>query len=157
MARLVTDGQFVCENRRLARYISEEHTPVFLFSYDYVIDAVFPGRAIHGVESNILFGNNYVPAQFPNHVLTQADTALHERMAGYWTRFARNGNPNVDDDTVVHWPLFKDPNGEGRGANRHLVLNDVIASGKRLRESQCDFWEPLFLRSMLGGVPAGKQ
>ena len=31
MGRLVTDGQFVCESRRLARYIADESTPVFLF------------------------------------------------------------------------------------------------------------------------------
>lgn len=157
MGRLVTDGQFACESRRLARYIAEEHTPVFLFSYDYVIDAVFPGRAIHGVESNILFGNPYVPPQFPSHVLTPGDLALHESMAGYWARFALTGNPNTDDESVVHWPTFKDPLGEGRGANKHLVLDGVITVGQRQREAQCDFWESSFLRSMLGGVPAGRQ
>jgi hypothetical protein len=34
------------------------------------------------------------------------------------------------------------------------VLDRVIRSDKRLRESACDFWEPYFLRTMLGGVPA---
>jgi len=157
MGRVVTDGQFACESRRLARYIAGEHTPAFLFSYDYVIDDVFPGRAIHGVESNIVFGNNYVPPQFSSHVLTPDDRTLHASMAGYWTRFMLTGNPNTEDESVVHWPAFKDPLGIGRGANKHLVFDRVIAADKRLRESQCDFWEPFFLRSMLGGVPAGSQ
>jgi hypothetical protein len=34
------------------------------------------------------------------------------------------------------------------------VLDRVIKSEKRLRESACGFWEPYFLRSMLGKLPA---
>jgi hypothetical protein len=95
---------------------------VFLFSYDYVIDDLSPDYVVHGVESNIVFGNAYVPTQFSNHPLTPADLALHRLMAGYWTRFAATGSPNVDDDSVFHWPLFKDPTGPGRGCEpfRHL-------------------------------------
>ena len=157
MAQVVGDGQFVCEGRRLARFLSDVHVPVYFFSYDYIIDEVFPERVIHGVESNILFGNNYTPAQFPNHELNAADLALHAKMAGYWTRFAATGNPNIDDDTVVHWQSFKDPLGSGRGSNRYIALDTVIRTDKRLREDACDFWEPYFLRSMFGKVPAGQQ
>jgi carboxylesterase type B len=115
---------------------------------------MFPDRVIHGLESNILFGNAYVPNQFPNHPLNAIDLALHAKMAGYWTRFAATGNPNVDDGTEVHWQKFADPSGAGRGANRYIVLNTTIRTDKRLREQACDFWEPYFLRSMLGKVPA---
>jgi para-nitrobenzyl esterase len=82
MARIVGDGQFVCEGRRFARFLSDARVPVFFYSYEYVIDEVFPDRVIHGVESNILFGNAYVPQQFPNHVLNARDLALHAQMAG---------------------------------------------------------------------------
>jgi len=156
MAQVVGDGHFVCEGRRLARLLSESQVPVYFFSYEYVIDDVFPDRAIHGLESSILFGNNYVPAQYPNHPLNAADLALHAKMAGYWTRFAATGTPNVDDDTVFHWPAFKDPVGLGRGSNQFIVLDSVIRKDKRPREDACDFWEPYFLRSMLGKEPAGQ-
>jgi para-nitrobenzyl esterase len=156
MAQVVGDGHFVCEGRRVARAISNNHTPVYFYSYDYIIDDVFPDRAIHGLEGNILFGNNYALPQFPNHPLNPADQALHAQMAGYWARFAATGNPNIDDDTVVHWQTFREPQGQGRGANRHIVFDATIRSDKRLRESSCDFWEPYFLRSMLGKVPAGQ-
>jgi para-nitrobenzyl esterase len=157
LARLVTDAQFVCESRRLSRYLSDEHLPSFLFSYEYVIDDLAPGRVIHGVESNILFNNAYVPPQFASHALTAADTALHQAMAGYWTRFAASGDPNTEDESVTHWPMFRFPLGPGRGADRHLILDTVIRADKRLRESACDFWEPFFLRTILGSVPAGQQ
>jgi para-nitrobenzyl esterase len=156
LARIVGDGQFVCEARRLTRAISATHTPAYLYSYEYVIDEVFPGRAIHGVESNIIFGNPYVPMQFPNHVLTPADLALHESMAGYWTRFASTGTPNTEDDTTVRWPLFRHPLGLGRGADRYILFDAEIGTGKRLREPQCDFWEGFFLRTMLGDLPAAR-
>jgi para-nitrobenzyl esterase len=155
MARLVSDGQFVCEGQRFTSAVASYHEAVFLYSYDYEIDDVFPDRVIHGVESNILFGNDYVPAQFPNHVLTSTDLALHAAMAGYWTRFAATGNPNVDDESVVHWAAFKEPLGDGRGASRYLALDTIIRTDKRLREAQCAVWEPFYFRTMLGIVPAG--
>lgn len=152
LARLVTDGQFVCEAKRLARLIDDTRTPAYLYSYDYVIDDLAPGRAIHGVESNILFGNDYVPNLFPNHPLEAEDLALHSAMAGYWSRFIATGNPSVDDDAVVHWQRFRAP--EGRGADRYLVLDRVIRSDERLREVPCGFWDGLSLRSLLGTLPA---
>jgi hypothetical protein len=115
---------------------------------------VFPDRVIHGVESNIIFGNNYVPNQFPTHVLDASDLALHAIIAGYSNRFAATGDPNVTDDSEIHWPYFKDPHGEGRGSNKYLVFGGSTEDGRRPRESQCNFWEPLFLRSMLAAVPA---
>jgi len=154
MARVVGDGQFSCEARRLARAISETETPTFLYLYEYEIDDVFLDRVIHGVESNIIFGNNYAPPRFPNHVLDAVDLAIHGAMAGYWTRFAATGNPNNDNDSVVRWPAFKDPKGQGRGSNKYVVFGTPIGDDKRPREEQCDFWEPFFLRTMLGELPA---
>ena len=154
LVQVVGDGQFVCEGRRLARFFSAQRLPAYLYSYEYEIDDLAVDRVIHGVEANILFGNAYVPAQFPSHPLTTEDLALHTQMAGYWARFAATGNPNIEDDTVVHWQTFREPAGAGRGASRHIVLDRVIRTDKRLRESSCDFWEPYFLRTMLGGVPA---
>ena len=154
MAQVVGDAQFACESRRLARFIEAARAPVFLFSYDYVIDDLSPDYVVHGVESNIVFGNAYVPTQFSNHPLTPADLALHRLMAGYWTRFAATGSPNVDDDSVFHWPLFKDPTGPGRGANRFVIFDGGVRADKRPREGSCNFWEPHFLRTILGKVPA---
>jgi para-nitrobenzyl esterase len=156
MARVVGDAQFVCETRRLGRLIEQTRTPVFLYSYEHVIDAISAGHIIHGVESNIIFGNNYVPPQFPSYTLAAADLSLHSAMQGYWTRFAAAGDPNPDDDTedVVHWPVFTHPTGQGRGAGKALVFDASITTRLRLREEACDVLEPFFLRSILGGVPA---
>jgi carboxylesterase type B len=144
----------VSEARRLARLIEATRTPTFLYSYEYEIDFLSLDRVIHGVESNIIFGNNYVPPIFASHVLNAADLALHTAMAGYWTRFAGTGNPNSRDDGIVHWPAFKHPTGAGRGADKYIIFDRSIVKALRPREEQCDFWEQFSFRTMLGGLPA---
>ena len=157
MARLVGDVQFVCEARRVARAIDRTGTPVYVYSYEYIIDQLSPDFVLHGVEGNILFGNNYSPPIFPGHTLDAADQALHSKMAGYWTGFAASGNPNRGDEAAFSWPRFNRPNGLGRGTDKYIVLDSVIGEGTRLREAQCDFFEPFFFRSVLGGVPAASE
>ena len=154
MSRVLSDAQFVCEARRLSRLIERTGTRTYVYSYEYEIDVLSADHVIHGVESNIVFGNGYTPNQFPSHPLDAADRALHATLAGYWSRFVASGNPNIDDDLVIHWPAFKHPVGRGRGADKYLVLDTVIAERLRQREAQCNVLEPFFLRSLLGPVPA---
>ena len=157
MARIVGDVQFVCEARRLARLIERTGTPAFVYSYEHEIDTLSLNHVVHGVEGNILFRNNYGPPLFVIYTLSSTEIALHEAMAGYWTRFAATGSPNRGTETAFPWAPFKHPNGAGRGADNYLVLDVTIREGSRPRELQCDFFEPLFLRSVLAGLPAAAQ
>jgi para-nitrobenzyl esterase len=152
LAAIVGDAEYVCETRRVVRSVERTGTPVFQYSFEYEVAPVAGARAIHGLEVNLLFGNNFGAPS--NHMLGDADREFFRVMAGYWARFAARGTPNVDDDTVVHWPAFKHPVGGGRGADKFLVLGVPIVEGLRLREAACDFWEPYFLRTLTGAVPA---
>jgi len=152
LAAIVGDAEYVCEASRVARLVERTGTPVFEYLFDYEIDAVAPDRVIHGLEYNLLFGNNFGAPS--NYVLTDPDRELFRAMAGYWSRFAARATPNIDDDAVVHWPAFKHPSGQGRGSDKHLVLGAPIREGMRLGEHACDFWEPYFLRTLTGAVPA---
>ena len=156
MARLVGEGQFVCEARRLARLVSSRiEGRVWLYSYEYVIDALSPGLVLHGVESNIVFGNTYAPPIFPAHALTPADQALHATMAGYWARFVATGDPGGSGDEL--WTRYGEPM-RRRGHRRdHMIFDVDVRRGDDLREEHCDFWEPLRLRTMLGATPAAVQ
>ena len=156
LARLTGDAEYVCEARRLARLIERTGTPVFLYSFEYEVDAIVQDRVIHGLESNFVFANNFGPPLIASYVLNDADLRLARAMGGYWTRFAATGDPNTADETVVHWPAFKHPAGAGRGADKYLVLDVTIAQALRPRESPCDFWEPYFFRSVTGPVPAAQ-
>lgn len=154
LAQLVGDVEYVCEANRVATLIERTRTPVFLYSFEYEVDPVVRDRVVHGLEVNFVFGNNFGPPLFAPYVLNGNDLALFRAISGYWTRFARTGNPNTDDPAVVHWPAFKHPTGAGRGSDKYLTLDPTISEGKRLRETYCDFWNPFFFRSVSGAVPA---
>jgi len=112
-------------------------------------------HVIHGVESNIIFGNNYVPTQFPNHVLDASDLALHEVMSGYWTRFASQGNPNWGSGLPpVAWPVAKNRRG-APFASPYLVFN-AETRVQFPRQGQCDLWDAHDLRPFTLDVPAGQ-
>ena len=55
-------------------------------------------RATHGAEIAFVFGSAEPP--------TPEDEALAISMQGYWTRFARTGDPNGDG--ALQWPLYDD-------------------------------------------------
>ncbi len=157
LSQAVTDAEYACGAKRLSRLIERTNTPVYLYQFEYVVDAVALGRVPHGLDVNFLFGTHVgVPLLPPplTYVLSAADLEFSRVMAGYWRRFADRGNPNTDDETVVHWQAFNRPAGDGRGADRYLILDAPVATDKRLREAQCRFWEPYFFRSMTAGVPA---
>lgn len=128
MARVLGDGQFVCEARRLA---------------DLIADGGLRGRGPH--EDHGRGVREKVPVFL--HVLTSADLALHARMAGYWTRFAASRDPN--DAWELEWPEYS------KNHEEHIVFDALVDTREDLGDGRCDFWSDLFLRSFLAGVPAG--
>ena len=150
LSQLTGDAEFVCEARRVARLVSRARVPVWVYSFAYTIDAVTPGRAVHGLEPNLLFGNNFGAPS--NHVLTSSDLRLFQTMSGYWSRFAERGTPDSSD--AVQWPMFAF-RGYPLVSERYLVLDDTVAQVERLNDRRCDFWEQFYFRSMVGPVPAG--
>lgn len=153
LSRLVSDVEMVCEARRVARLIERRGAPVYLYSFEREVDAVAPDLVIHGLDRNFVFGNNYGAPS--NYVLNADDRSLFGAIADYWTRLAATGSPNGGTSDVLVWPAYGHPSGLGRGANKYLILDWPLSEDKRLREEQCDFWEPFFFRSIAQGpIPA---
>jgi para-nitrobenzyl esterase len=104
LARVTTDAEFTCEARRIARVMHHDGAPVYVYSFEYTVDPVNPGRAFHGLESNLIFGNNFGPPS--NHILTTPDLVIHETMSTFWRRFADTGDPNPRG-LPVQWPPYR--------------------------------------------------
>ena len=156
LAHAVTDAEYACGATRLSRLVERTNTAVYLYQFEYSLD-VLAGRAVHGLDVNFVFGTTVAAPVLPppsTYPLSPLDLDLFRSMAGYWRRFADTGNPNVDDDTAVHWQPFNRPADAGRGADKYLILDRPIRVEKRLREAQCAFWEPYFFRSITAAVPA---
>lgn len=150
LSQLTGDAEYACEARRVARLVSQARVDVYFYSFEHVIDAVTPGRAFHGLETNLVFGNNFGPPS--NHVLTPSDLGLFREMSVYWAHFADTGSPNAPG-VAVRWPLFR-VDRYPTLSDRFVVLDDTINAANRFRNRQCDFWDRFYFRSVIGAVPA---
>ena len=149
LSQLTGDAEFACEARRVARLMSQARVDVYFYSFEHTVDAVTQGRAFHGLETNLVFGNNFGAPS--NHVLTAADLGLFRTISGYWGRFADTGNPTAPG--AARWPLFR-VDRYPILSDRFVVLDDSVTDANRFRERQCNFWDRFYFRSVLGTVPA---
>jgi para-nitrobenzyl esterase len=96
LAAAGTDGIFACTARHamqdLAQWVTvyayefkDEHAPAAFPSPPLT----FPMGAYHGADVQYLFNRNRIPAPF-----TPAQQQLSQAMIGYWTQFAKTGDPN---------------------------------------------------------------
>jgi carboxylesterase type B len=66
---------------------------------------------------------------------TDDETVFSKEVMGYWTRFARTGDPN--DAAAVAWPGYEEQTDE------HLTLDLTIEAGSGLKKDKCDFWKTI--------------
>lgn len=58
---------------------------------------------------------------------------LQEAVQGYWTQFAKRGDPNGGDRPS--WPRYQTE------SDQNLTLVDPPAAASGLAKSECDFWQ----------------
>ncbi|MER7468523.1 carboxylesterase family protein [Streptomyces sp. NPDC097981] len=110
-AAALTDRSFACTTLADGRAIAAHAPGVPLYAYEFsdadapVLAGLpanpgFPYGAAHGFEMPFLFPS--FPTQRP---LTGDQSALSDRMIGYWTDFARTGDPNSAG--APRWPRLR--------------------------------------------------
>jgi para-nitrobenzyl esterase len=151
LARLTSDVEGVCEARRVARLVERTGTPVYVYSFEREPTNGGPGVVVHGRDTNFVFGNNF---DRPPYVLNTTDRALSDAMSAFWSNFAATGDPNDGRPTPIAWSQYRRYREEKSALSTYLVLDWPLRASARLREKQCDFWLPSFLRSVVGSVPA---
>jgi para-nitrobenzyl esterase len=129
--QLTTDAQFTCQGRRTARALTKAQTqPVYRYLFAHAQEndpALKAGGASHTLEHAYLFPGRgkYQP--------TDADTAIARRMAGYWTRMAKTGNPNGAGDP--QWAAWSAEN------NAYLEISANTGAKSGPDSARCDFWD----------------
>jgi para-nitrobenzyl esterase len=102
-----TDAVFACPARRVAQSISQ-YAPTFAYEFNdpnapqlFIRPASFPYGAYHAAEVQYLFD---IPDQQNAPELNADQQSLAAAMVGYWTQFARAGNPNRAG--APQWPPY---------------------------------------------------
>ena len=128
LERVLGDGGLVCGTYDSARRVAAAGGRVWL--YDFARWVQIPElqpldlRALHGAEIAYVFGSPPPP--------TADDAALSDAIQGYWTRLARDGDPNGDG--AVEWPRYDDT------SDRRLNLDVPITVVSRFRRTECEMW-----------------
>jgi para-nitrobenzyl esterase len=129
-----SDAFFVCPARRTARLLAGAGVTTYLYSFDGPLDpALRPaltGKSFHSADIPYIFGNTFVLGTIP-----EAYKPLAAAMQGYWTRFAKTGDPN--GGTATAWPAYT------TAQDQHLALGMTIAAGTGHNKAKCDFWDTI--------------
>jgi para-nitrobenzyl esterase len=131
-AALVSDAQFTCNARAIARAAAQGGAPVYRYFFSKTLDSPLLERlgSFHGLELIYVFQHIQ---DMDNYTASNADLALQRDLLGYWTRFAETGNPNGSG--APEWLLYDST------MDNYLELGTVIQAGAGLRSAQCDFWD----------------
>jgi para-nitrobenzyl esterase len=80
--------------------------------------------ATHGAEIAFVFGSSEAP--------TPDDEAVGMSMQGYWTRFARTGDPNGEG--ALEWPRYDD------ATDQRINFAPESSILSSFRREQCELW-----------------
>ncbi|MBM4359854.1 MAG: carboxylesterase family protein [Deltaproteobacteria bacterium] len=128
-ALAIIGDAFVCDSRRTARLHEAGGNSVWLYHFTRAFKIAIPGLgAFHSAELPFVFQN----AMFFSE-LADEELPLSNAMQGYWTRFARAGDPNGNGATA--WPKH------ASSSDEHLQLDLTLEAGVELRKGICDWMD----------------
>lgn len=127
------DSFFACGARRTARATASK-APTYFYSFEQPVEAAFlQGLGIfHSSELPFVFGTD--PA-FPLGRVGTSGASTAEAIQGYWTRFAKTGDPNGEG--AVTWAPY------ARATDTHLVLAANVHEVAHYKDAVCDFWDAI--------------
>ncbi|MEZ4403663.1 MAG: carboxylesterase family protein [Kofleriaceae bacterium] len=131
--RLTTDARFVCPSREIADGVrANQSQPVFRYFFTYRASLL---GAVHGVDVPYVFGTfSAIIVNGQPYQPSATDLALSAAIQGYWTRFARAGDPGG----APAWPRYD-------AADPAVVLDQPVTTTAGVRTADCDFWKPYYL------------
>jgi para-nitrobenzyl esterase len=131
LVQLTTDAQFTCQSRRVATVLSKaQKQPVYRYLFAHSLENDPEQKALgalHTIEHPFFFPwrGQYRP--------TPTDLIVQQRLVGYWTRFARTGNPNGGVDPP--WSAFSTEN------DAYLQIGGSTEGQRGPVAAHCDVWD----------------
>jgi para-nitrobenzyl esterase len=132
--QLFDDGLFASGAQGLATFETKLGEPAYVYHFDYVFDGLRgPSVGVaHGGEVPFVFGFTGL-SKDPNYAMkimfaSSKDKSIAAMMEGYWTNFAKTGNPNGAG--LPEWSQTT------ATAPATLVVNDTTKTVDGLRKSQ---------------------
>ncbi len=121
------DSFLVCGTYDTARRARAGGSDVYLYNFSRpVLEDILPDlQATHGAEIAFVFGS-------ATEIASPEDIGLALSIEGYWSRFARNGDPNGEGALV--WPAYEDASDQRINFD---VENSVLSGFRRKR---CELW-----------------
>jgi para-nitrobenzyl esterase len=149
---LGTDAIFAC-TARFANELASEFVPTFAYEFNdrnapqnFLPPVTFPYGAAHASEIQYIFpfaNPSQVGLKLPQTPLNANQLVLSDKMVGYWTRFARAGDPNGNGEP--QWPQFT----RGRQATQSLLPPAPATELDFATVHQCAFWDQLTNRTVV--------
>ncbi len=134
LARVFGDSSLVCPTYDVARRAAAGGSNVYLYNFARPIPiealAQFNLGATHGAEIAYVFGSVDPPLA--------VDAMLAQAMQGYWTRLARNGDPN--GEAALAWPKYS------AAADQRINFDSSINIVPNFRRTECEFWWSVYDR-----------
>jgi para-nitrobenzyl esterase len=139
------DNQFHCPVTTEALWHAAAHHPTYLYEFDHAIPGQESQGALHSAELPYVFGffpkSGNIAGNFG-----PVDTRLADLIEGYWTNFAKTGDPNAG--ALPTWPPLDD-------SQRYLIITqdgDAVLSTGPLRGPQCDLFRKVLAPRMKQGL-----
>ncbi len=123
-----TDFAFLCPARTAVRLAAPNQAKTFYYQFTQVIKSAPALGSFHGLELGFVFHTISNVRILP---ISKKENKLADRMVGYWTNFAKQGDPNGNG--LPNWPAYTTTN------DTNIVLNAKIKTAKETRKAFCDF------------------
>jgi para-nitrobenzyl esterase len=144
--RMQTDYDFGFGSYALAKAMSDEGQPAYLYYFTYVGRDPFAVLGAFHSEELMFIGDTYWKSWAPN----SDDEKLSEIMEDYWVRFAKSSNPNRRG--LPEWPPYKNKSGRCMELGREVKSRSIphkngYAVFERILESRLTEIDPSARRS----------